>query len=221
LIAKGGIIDAKVSRSTSTGGHDDHGKYTKHPEAESPFLLELRVLLPGLHPAQSVADTLQGLAARGKDAWSHSLVSAILKRRSGGVVKPRKRQPGRPLGGRIRVTFKFRPEVDDALFEAASTEGDNKERVRRASGSQGERSYNRPHPEKTAMHNRIDAESPSSLAHPAFSKVAAQDFKREHNRPEAFDLNVPASDWLPSSGLYIDTGAESGPTASWIRAPPF
>jgi uncharacterized protein (DUF1778 family) len=42
------------------------------------------------------------------------------------VVKPKKRQRGRPPSGRIRVTFKFKPEVADALFEAASIEGTTK-----------------------------------------------------------------------------------------------
>lgn len=42
------------------------------------------------------------------------------------MVKPKKRQRGRPPVGRIRVTFKFKPEVADALFEAASIEGTTK-----------------------------------------------------------------------------------------------
>ena len=42
------------------------------------------------------------------------------------MVKAKKRQRGRPPGGRIRVTFKFKPEVADALFEAASIEGTTK-----------------------------------------------------------------------------------------------
>ena len=42
------------------------------------------------------------------------------------VVKAKKRQRGRPPSGIIRVTFKFKPEVADALFRAASIEGTTK-----------------------------------------------------------------------------------------------
>jgi hypothetical protein len=42
---------------------------------------------------------------------------------SGGVVKLKKSPRGRPPGGRVRVTYKFKPEVVAALSEAASIEG--------------------------------------------------------------------------------------------------
>ncbi len=39
------------------------------------------------------------------------------------MVKPKKRHRGRPPSGRISVTLKLTPEIDDQVWEAAAQEG--------------------------------------------------------------------------------------------------